>query len=145
MSVGKFRIKAHGAGDTRYIMIDPGIAFGDFETKIRNKFGFQSKVKIKMEDEGDMITMGDQEDLDLLMESARDVANREGCEMMKMEVCRSLFSLFFLILLLTRFLSRYGLKNVLDLDTPFNPCDFGNGVMVDTNERFGLDISTPVL
>lgn len=86
MSIGKFRIKAHGAGDTRYIMVDPGIAFGDFETKIRNKFGFQSKVKIKMEDEGDMITMGDQEDLDLLMESARDVANREGCEMMKMEI-----------------------------------------------------------
>ncbi|KAL4889373.1 hypothetical protein BDV59DRAFT_119306 [Aspergillus ambiguus] len=84
--VRKFRVKVHAAEDTRYIIIGPMIEYGEFEARIREKFGFRCLLKIRMQDEGDMITMVDQEDLDLLMGSARDVARREGSEMGKMEI-----------------------------------------------------------
>lgn len=84
--VRKFRVKVHAHEDTRYIMIGPAVEFGEFERKIREKFGFNSLLKIKMQDEGDMITMVDQEDLDLLVASARETARREASEMGKMEV-----------------------------------------------------------
>jgi hypothetical protein len=67
-------------------MIGPAIEFGEFVGKIREKFGFNSLLKIRMQDEGDMITMVDQEDLDLLLMSAKEFARREGSEMGKMEV-----------------------------------------------------------
>lgn len=72
-------------------MIDPSVGFGEFEGKIRDKFGFRSLLRIKMQDEGDMITMGDQEDLELLLASATEVARREGSDMAKMEVCNLCF------------------------------------------------------
>ncbi|KAL2815289.1 hypothetical protein BJX63DRAFT_420391 [Aspergillus granulosus] len=84
--VRKFRVKVHSSDDTRYIIIGPAIEFPEFETRIREKFGFQMQLKIKMQDEGDMITMVDQEDLDLLLMASREIARREGSEMGKMEV-----------------------------------------------------------
>ncbi|KAH8432196.1 putative PB1 domain protein [Aspergillus melleus] len=84
--VRKFRAKVHAHEDTRYIMIGPVVEYSEFEKKIREKFGFNSLLKIKMQDEGDMITMVDQEDLDLLVSSARETARREGSEMGKMEI-----------------------------------------------------------
>ncbi|KAL3470161.1 hypothetical protein BJX99DRAFT_251426 [Aspergillus californicus] len=84
--VRKFRVKVHSADDTRYIIIGPTIEFPEFETRIREKFGFQMLLKIKMQDEGDMITMVDQEDLDLLLMASKEIARREGSEMGKMEV-----------------------------------------------------------
>ncbi|KAL4927692.1 putative PB1 domain protein [Aspergillus undulatus] len=83
--VRKFRVKVHSSEDTRYIIIPPTIEFTEFETRIREKFGFQMLLKIKMQDEGDMITMVDQEDLDLLLMASREMARREGSEMGKME------------------------------------------------------------
>ncbi|KAL2834249.1 hypothetical protein BDW59DRAFT_168584 [Aspergillus cavernicola] len=83
--VRKFRVKVHSAEDTRYIIIGPTIEFPEFEVRIREKFGFQMQLKIKMQDEGDMITMVDQEDLDLLLMASREIARREGSEMGKME------------------------------------------------------------
>ncbi|KAL1967054.1 hypothetical protein VTN77DRAFT_3578 [Rasamsonia byssochlamydoides] len=84
--IRKFRVKVHAQDDTRYIMIGPDIDFGDFEGRIREKFGFRSRLRIRMRDEGDMITMADQDDLDLLLSSAREAARREGHEMGKMEI-----------------------------------------------------------
>ena len=93
--VRKFRTKVHAPDDIRYIMIGPTIEFAEFESRIREKFGFQCPLKMKVQDDGDMITMVDQEDLDLLLSSAREVARREGSEMGKMEVsiCDFFFSL----------------------------------------------------
>ncbi|EAW13848.1 putative PB1 domain protein [Aspergillus clavatus NRRL 1] len=85
-SVHRFRIKVHAFEDTRYIMIGPTIEYGEFETRIREKFGFRALLRIRMQDEGDMITMVDQEDLDLLLSSATETAQREGSEMGKMEI-----------------------------------------------------------
>ncbi|KAL2872513.1 uncharacterized protein BJX67DRAFT_369160 [Aspergillus lucknowensis] len=84
--VRKFRVKVHSSDDTRYIIIGPTIEFPEFEARIREKFGFQMQLKIKMHDEGDMITMVDQEDLDLLLMASREIARREASEMGKMEV-----------------------------------------------------------
>ncbi|KAF7159198.1 hypothetical protein CNMCM5623_004470 [Aspergillus felis] len=84
--VRRFRIKVHAFEDTRYIMIGPTMEYSEFEAKIREKFGFRSLLRIRMQDEGDMITMVDQEDLDLLLSSATEAARREGSEMGKMEI-----------------------------------------------------------
>lgn len=84
--VRRFRTKVHAPDDIRYIMIGPTVEFAEFEGKIREKFGFQCPLKMKVQDDGDMITMVDQEDLDLLLASATEVARREGSEMGKMEV-----------------------------------------------------------
>ena len=82
----RFRTKVHAPDDIRYIMIGPTVEFAEFEAKIREKFGFRCPLKMKVQDDGDMITMVDQEDLDLLLSSAKEVARREGSEMGKMEV-----------------------------------------------------------
>ncbi|KAJ5747624.1 uncharacterized protein N7511_009320 [Penicillium nucicola] len=84
--IHKFRTKVHAPDDTRYIMIGPSIEFAEFENRIQEKFGFKCPLKMKVQDDGDMITMVDQEDLDLLFTSAREVARREGSEMGKMEI-----------------------------------------------------------
>jgi len=80
------RVKVHAREDTRYMMFGPMMEYGDFEGKIREKFGIKSKLKIQMQDEGDMITMGDQDDLNMLLFTAKEVARKENSEMAKMEV-----------------------------------------------------------
>lgn len=82
----KIRVKCHFNEDTRYLMIGAIIDFGDFESKIREKFGIKDQLKIKMQDDGDMITMGDQDDLEMLLGSVRSQAKKERSEMGKMEV-----------------------------------------------------------
>ena len=101
----RVRIKVHSPDDTRYIMMNiapsmggnGGIDFGEFESKIREKFGVKSQLKIKMREvddtssgdempQGDMITMGDQDDLEMLLGAVRSVARRERSEMGKMQV-----------------------------------------------------------
>jgi len=42
--------------------------------------------KIKIKDEGDMITMADQDDLDMAISMSKQEAKRERSEMGKMEV-----------------------------------------------------------
>lgn len=86
VEITKFRIKVHAAHDTRYIIVGPAVQLGEFEDRIRDKFGISSGLKIKMRDDGDMVTMVDQEDLDLLLMAAREFARREGSELGKMEV-----------------------------------------------------------
>jgi hypothetical protein len=84
--IRKFRVKVHTQDDTRYIMVGPAVEFGDFEGRIREKFGFRSHLRIRMRDDGDLITMGDQDDLELLIGVAKDDARRENHDMGKMEV-----------------------------------------------------------
>lgn len=84
--IGSVRVKVHAHEDTRYMMFGSVIDYGDFEGKIREKFRIKSKLKIRMQDEGDMITMGDQDDLDMLLSVAKETARRECSEMAKMEV-----------------------------------------------------------
>ena len=80
------RVKVHAQQDTRYMMFGSTVVYRDFEGKIREKFGIKSNLKIRMQDEGDMITMGDQDDLDMLLSTAKEAARKENTEMAKMEV-----------------------------------------------------------
>lgn len=67
-------------------MIGPNIGFDEFENRVREKFSFKAPLRMRVKDDGDMITMVDQEDLDMLITSAKEVARKEGSEMGKMEV-----------------------------------------------------------
>ncbi|KAK0637227.1 hypothetical protein B0T17DRAFT_504592 [Bombardia bombarda] len=84
----KIRVKVH-ASDVRYIMVGPAIEFPDFEDRIKEKFGIRRKFKIKVKDDdsdGDMITMGDQDDLDMIISTVKQAARKQRLDTGKMEV-----------------------------------------------------------
>lgn len=83
--VKKIRVKVH-ADDTRYVMVGPAIEFKDFVDQIRSKFGIRQNFKVKIKDDGDMITMSDQDDLDMAVMQSKSEARKERNEMAKMEV-----------------------------------------------------------
>jgi hypothetical protein len=90
------RVKVHAAEDTRYIMVGLAIEFPDFVDRIREKFAIRKRFKIKVRDDdmpdGDMITMGDQDDLEMAMMSVKANARKERLDMGKMEVRRVVIS-----------------------------------------------------
>ncbi|KAK3301660.1 uncharacterized protein B0T15DRAFT_320558 [Chaetomium strumarium] len=83
------RVKVH-AGDVRYIVVGPAIEFPDLVTRIQQKFDLRRRFKIKVKDEdspeGEMITMGDQDDLDMVMMSVKQAARKQRSDTGKMEV-----------------------------------------------------------
>ncbi|KAF2813687.1 uncharacterized protein BDZ99DRAFT_436098 [Mytilinidion resinicola] len=79
------RVKVH-AEDTRYVFLDPNKSFREFANQIREKFGLRQSFKIKMKDDEDMITMADQDDLEMAIQTSKQNARREKAEMGKMEV-----------------------------------------------------------
>lgn len=81
----KIRVKVH-AGDTRYVFINQDQTIREFWQSIREKFGVRNNFKVEIKDEGDMITMADQDDLDMAVQTAKEVARKEGSDMPKMEV-----------------------------------------------------------
>lgn len=86
--VRKVRVKVH-ADDVRYIMVGTAVEFPDMVDRIRDKFGIRRRFKIKVRDEdspADMITMGDQDDLDMVMMGVKSAARRQKLEVGKLEV-----------------------------------------------------------
>jgi hypothetical protein len=81
----KIRVKVH-AGDTRYVFIKEETTMRDFSQSIKEKFGVRSNFKVEFKDDGDMITMADQDDLDMAIQTAKGLARRENSEMAKLEV-----------------------------------------------------------
>ncbi len=82
------------AGDVRYIVVGPAIEFPDLVDRIQEKFKLRRRFKIKIQDEdspeGEMITMGDQDDLDMVMSSVKQMARKQRSDTGKMEVsCRA--------------------------------------------------------
>lgn len=88
--IRKVRVLVHGAEDNRYILIGTEIQFYDLQEKIKKKFQMQKRFKLKIRDDdmpdGDMITMGDQDDLEMALMSVKENARREGADMGKLEV-----------------------------------------------------------
>ena len=85
-SVQSFRVKVHALDDIRYIMITRDTSFGELEGKIREKFNFRNRLRIRMRDDGDMITMGDQDDLEMVIMTVKQAARKQRQEIGKMEV-----------------------------------------------------------
>lgn len=84
--VKKIRVKVHSKAETRYITIGPAVEYSDFTAKVREKFGIRRRLRVQMQDDGDMVTIGDQDDLDVLIEGAKSAARSERQDMAKMEV-----------------------------------------------------------
>lgn len=85
----RVRVKVH-AEDIRYLMVGIAIELPDLMDRIREKFGIRRRFKIQIRDDdlpgGDMITMGDQDDLDMAMTTVKANAKKERLDMGKMEV-----------------------------------------------------------
>lgn len=88
-NIRKIRVKVH-AEDVRYMMIGVAIDFSDLNNTIKEKFGLRKRFKIKIRDDevpnGDMITLGDQDDLDMAIMGVKSQAKKDRLEMGKMEV-----------------------------------------------------------
>lgn len=82
---GKIRVKVH-AGDTRYVFVTPNTSMREFVQSIREKFGLRQNFKVEIKDDGDMITMADEDDLDMAIQNAKTMARKEGADVPKMEV-----------------------------------------------------------
>ncbi|WPH02896.1 Neutrophil cytosol factor 2 [Acrodontium crateriforme] len=82
----KIRIKVH-AEDMRYVMTTPDVRYEDLCGQIRAKFSMTTGFKLKIRDEeGDMVTMADQDDYDMAVEACRTLAAKEKNDMGKMEM-----------------------------------------------------------
>lgn len=87
--IRKVRVKVH-ADDVRYIMVGAAVEFPDLVDRVRDKFGLRRRFKIKVRDDdapdGDMITMGDQDDLEMVMLTVKSQARKQRLDIGKMEV-----------------------------------------------------------
>ena len=86
----QLRIKVHGGDDTRFVMVGAACVFEDFVDKVRDKFGVRTRFKLKVRDEedGGKITVGDRDDWEMCLEGVRKEVKKEGGgEMGKLEVC----------------------------------------------------------
>ena len=71
----------------RYILCSPPVQFLELEEQIRVKFGVRGGMKLKIRDEeGDLVVVGDQEDLDMAVSTAKAGAAKERADMGKMEI-----------------------------------------------------------
>jgi hypothetical protein len=88
--VRKVRIKVHVTDDVRYLMVDTAVEYLELVDRIRDKFALRRRFKVKVRDDdmpnGDMITLGDQDDLDMVIMTAKAQARRQRQEIGKMEV-----------------------------------------------------------
>lgn len=80
------RVKVHCGDDTRYIMLTPDVQFSQFVDRVREKLGLKNGFKLRVRDEGDLITMGDGDDWNMAVTAVKKEARGEGVEMGKMEV-----------------------------------------------------------
>jgi len=112
--IRKVRVKVHASEDTRYILIGTAMEYADLVDKIRDKFALRKRFKLKIRDDdmpdGDMITMGDQDDLEMALMSVKTNAKRDRAEMGKMDVSASIHQIlrFTADLIPSR---RYGSRN----------------------------------
>lgn len=87
--IRKVRVKVH-ADDVRYIMVGAAVEFPDLVDRVRDKFGLRRRFKIKVRDDdtpdGDMITMGDQDDLEMVMMTVKSQARKQRLDIGKMEI-----------------------------------------------------------
>lgn len=87
-SVQTIRLKIHYEDDTRYIIARENLSFGELGTLITKKFKLKEVDFIcKTRDEdGDLITMADQEDLEAAFVVCTERAVKEGNEHLRLEV-----------------------------------------------------------
>ena len=80
------RVKMHHGDDTRYLMVSTGIMWDEFLGRAQEKLAIRGGFKIRMKDEGDMITVGDGDDWDMALQTSKREARKGGEEMARLEV-----------------------------------------------------------
>jgi hypothetical protein len=86
-SMRKIRIKVHAPEDTRYVMASAAPNYVELLEQVQSKFKIKSEIRLRIKDEdGDMVTVGDQDDLDLAVMACKESAELERAEMGKMEI-----------------------------------------------------------
>lgn len=82
------RAKVHFGDDTRYVIAGPTAGFEEFVAMVAKKFSLDAaKLKLRTKDEeGDLITMADQEDFSLSIALCEAQARKEGVDVGKIEV-----------------------------------------------------------
>ena len=80
------RVKMHHGEDTRYLMISTGMMWEEFLERAKEKLALRQKFKVRMRDEGDLITVGDGDDWDIAVQTAKREARRGGGDMARLEV-----------------------------------------------------------
>lgn len=73
-------------------MVAPDVEFKDFVDRVREKFGLRVRFKLKVRDEGDLITMADGDDWEMAVQNVKKEAAMEEGDMGKMEVRLDLFA-----------------------------------------------------
>ncbi|TGZ82166.1 hypothetical protein EX30DRAFT_340055 [Ascodesmis nigricans] len=86
--IRKIQVKAHLNDEIRRILVPANVEYDDFISRLREKFASRKNLRCKVVDEdGDgMITVSDQEDLDMAISSAKKEARRLGVEHGKIEI-----------------------------------------------------------
>ena len=86
VDVRTIRVKMHHGEDTRYVMVSTNLDWEGFLDKVREKLGLRGRMKVRVRDEGDLITVGDRDDWEMQVMTARRDARKEGEEMGRLEV-----------------------------------------------------------
>lgn len=93
-------------------MVAPDVDFKEFVDRVREKFGLRVRFKLKVRDEGDLITMADGDDWEMAVQNVKkEVAKGDG-EMGKMEV--RIFKVFSFLLLFFSFLPPSNLPEIFE-------------------------------
>ena len=80
------RAKVHCGDDTRYIMVSTTVTFEEFLDRVRDKLALKKGFRLRMKDEGDLITVGDRDDWDMAVQTSRKEARKAGEDMARLEV-----------------------------------------------------------
>lgn len=80
------RVKMHHNDESRYLMVNTGIVWEDFLDRAREKLGLRGRFKVRMKDEGDLITVGDADDWDMAIQTSKRQARKDGDDMARLQV-----------------------------------------------------------
>jgi len=72
----KIRVKLHYQGELRGMTLKPDMPFRDFMDMVQAKFNSNGRLRLVFKDEdGGMVSLRDESDYDLAIETAREFAN----------------------------------------------------------------------
>jgi len=86
------RLKVHYDDDTRYIIVQASITFAELVTSIVKKFKLHATKDLVVrtrDEDGDSITIADQEDLEAACVVCAERAAKEASEYLRLEVSRT--------------------------------------------------------
>lgn len=85
--VHRIRLKLHHGDETRYIVVPTTTTLTELMQQVTQKVEAKRRIRLRTRDEdNDLITIGDQEDLDVLISACKHLAETQAVETGKMEI-----------------------------------------------------------